>query len=74
MAIIVVNEVENGIVGLGGEAEGVFGKNGMGLDGGGGCMGDGTEGCVGVVDNVSLNIHEVGDVFVAVVEVVGDFA
>lgn len=36
--------------------------------------GRGSKGGVGVVDNVSLGIHEVGDVFVAVVEVVGDFA
>ena len=34
----------------------------------------GSEGCVVVVNNAPVSIHEVGDVFVAVVEVVGNFA
>ena len=39
----------------------------------GGSGNNGSEGGVGIVNDVSVNIHEVGDVFVAVVEVVGDF-
>ena len=34
--------------------------------------GGGAEGGVAVMNSTSLNIHEVGDVFVAVVEVVGE--
>ena len=64
MPIVVIDKAGGFVIDFGGEAEGVFG-------GGGG--GWGTEGGVGIVDDASVNIHEVGDVFVAVVEIVGDF-
>ena len=46
---------------LRGKAKRIFGRGNGGRD---------AEGGVGVMDNVSLDIHEVGDVFVAVVEVI----
>ena len=65
MAMVVVYEVKLVVINLRGKPIRILRKGG----GGGGA-----EGGVGVVDNASVNIHEVGDVFVAVVEVVGDFA
>ncbi len=65
MAIIVINEAKGIIINFGREGVGILGRGG----------GDGSaEGSVGVVDNVSLNIHEVGDVFITIVEVVGEDA
>ena len=64
VAIIVVKKIKLFIVLLGGKMEWI-------LNGGSG--NNGSEGGVGIVNDVSVNIHEVGDVFVAVVEIVGDF-
>ena len=64
MPIIIIDEVEGFVIDFGGEAERVF-------RGGGG--GWGAEGGVGIVDGGAGGGNEVGDVFVAVVEIVGDF-
>ena len=64
MAVVVVNESKGVVVDFGGEGVGVFGRGG----GGGGA-----EGGVRIVDGRLWVGNEVGDVFVAVVEVVGDF-
>ena len=61
VAIIVVKKTKRFIVGLGGKNEWIFGW-------GGGCKN--TERCVDVMNDVSLGINEVGDVLVAVVEVI----
>ena len=60
MAMVVVYEVKLVVINLRGKPIRILRKGG----GGGGA-----EGGVGVVDNASVNIHEVGDIFVAVVEV-----
>ena len=65
MSVIIINKAKAIIVNFGRESIRTLGRGGGGW---------GTEGGVGVVNNASVNIHEVGDVFVAVVEVVGNFA
>ena len=69
MAVVVIRQTESLVVDFGGELEGVVEGEGGGEEGGGavGGIGIGEGGGAGVVD-------EVGDVFVAVVEVVGNFA
>ena len=64
MPIIVVREGKRIVIELGGEAEKIVRRRGG--DGG-------AEGGVIVVDGNTGSGNEVGDVFVAVVEVVGDF-
>ena len=63
MAIVVVYEVKLVVINLRGKPIRILRKGG----GGGGAKGS-----VGVMNNVSLSIHEIGDVFVAVVEIVGE--
>ena len=78
MPIVVVSEAEGEVVVFGGEAEGVFGEEvAVGDAGGAGSAGDGAEGGVVVVGgNTILEnvIKDLGDVLVAVVEIVGRFA
>ena len=73
MAIVVVDEVERGIVILRGEAEGVFGEDvAVGDAGGAGSAGDGAEGGVVVVGGDAVlegMVEDLGDVLVAVVGV-----
>ena len=64
MTIVVINKSYGVVVGFGGEGVGILGGSG----GGGGA-----EGGVIVVDGNTGSGNKVGDVFVAVVEVVGDF-
>ena len=64
MAVIVIDKGEGVVMELGGEAEKIVRRRGG--DGG-------AEGGVIVVDGNTGSGNEVGDVFVAVVEVVGDF-
>ena len=66
MAVVVIRQTESLVVDFGGELEGVVEGEGGGEEGGGavGGIGIGEGGGAGVVD-------EAGDVFVAVVEVVG---
>ena len=73
MAIVIINESKGVVMDFGGEAEGIFhlafARERM-IGGGSGARGSGgAEGSVGVVDDVFLDVHEVGDIFVAVVEV-----
>ena len=65
MAIIIVRKSKGNIVDFRRKTKWIFGRDRSHGN---------TERCVIVVGNVSVNIHEVGDVFVAVVEVVGNFA
>ena len=73
MPIIVVNEVEGGIVDFRGEAEGVFGEEvAVGDAGGAGGTGDGAEGGVVVVRGDAVLrgvVEDLGDVLVAVMSV-----
>ena len=73
MAIVVVDEVEGGIVILRGKAEGVFGDEiSVGDAGGVGGAGDGAKGGVVVVRGDAVlegMVEELGDVLVAVVSV-----
>ena len=63
MSIIIVNKIKFVVINFRGKTIWILGGSG----------GDwGAEGGVVVVNNVSLSIHEIGDVFVAVVEVVGE--
>ena len=73
MAIVIINESKGVVMDFGGEAEGIFhlafARERM-IGGGSGARGSGgAEGSVGVVDDVFLDVHEVGDVLVAVVGV-----
>ncbi len=63
MPIIIIDEAESSVVDFRGEAIGI-----VRLCGGGG----GAEGGVAVMNSTSLNIHEIGDIFVAIVEVVSN--
>ena len=78
MPIVVVSEAEGEVVVFGGEAEGVFGEEvEVGDPGGAGGAGDGAEGGVVVVGGDAVLrgvIKDLGDVLVAVVEIVGRFA
>ena len=73
MPIIVVNEVEGGIVDFRGEAEGVFGEEvAVGDAGGAGGTGDGAEGGVVVVRGDAVLrgvVEDLRDVLVAVVRI-----
>ena len=78
MTVVVVNETEGSIVGFGRKAEGVFGEEiAVGDAGGAGGAGDGAEGGVVVMGgNAVLEgvVKDLGNVLVAVVEIVGVFA
>ena len=63
MSVIIINKAKAIIVNFGRESIRTLGRGGGGW---------GTEGGVGVVNNASVNIHEVGDVFVAVVEIISN--
>ena len=75
MSVVIINKTKRIIIKLAGEAKRIFPlafAHGRMIGGGGRRRGSGdSEGRVGVVDNASLDVYEVGDVFVAVVEVVG---
>ena len=78
MAIVVINEAEDVVMVFGGEAEGVFGeKVAVGDAGGAGGAGDGAEGGVVVMGSDAVLegvVKNLGDILVAVVEIIGRFA
>ena len=78
MSVIVIDETGRNVVVFGGEAERVFGEEvAVGDAGGAEGTGDGAEGCVVVVGGDAVLwgvVEDLGDVLVAVVEIVGRFA